>query len=34
MRVTKPRVRRYPFNATIELTHLGSEVEVRVIATT
>jgi hypothetical protein len=29
VRVTKPRARRYPFNATIELTDLESEVEVR-----
>jgi len=29
MRVMKPRARRYPFNATIELTHLESGVEVR-----
>jgi hypothetical protein len=29
LRVTKPRARRYPFNATIELTDLDSEVQVR-----
>jgi hypothetical protein len=29
MRVTKPRARRYPFNATVELTHFESGIEVR-----